>query len=667
MNSKEQMVVNAIRILSAEAVEKAKSGHPGMPMGSAAMAYAVWGKQMKHNPKDPNWPDRDRFVLSSGHGSMLLYSLLHIFGYGLTIEDLMQFRQFGSLTPGHPEYGHTKGVETTTGPLGQGIANAVGMAMAETHLADKFNREGFKLVDHHTYCILGDGCLMEGISHEACSLAGTLKLNKLIALYDDNEISIEGDTDIAFREDVPARFRAYGWNVIDVGNGNCHAQVNAALELAKASDKPSLIVCHTQIGYGSPKQGQAAAHGEPLGAANIEATKKALGWPHDEPFRVPDEVYEMAALAAERGQVAEHEWDKLFEAYKAQYPELAQEWAVWHSDGLDFDPLEDEELWSFSSKAATRTACGDILNKLARKVPNLFGGSADLAPSNKSYMKGKGDFSAEDRSGANLHFGVREHAMAAISNGIALHGGLRAYCATFFVFSDYMKNAMRMSSIMDLPVSYILSHDSIGVGEDGPTHQPVEQLAGLRAIPGLIVFRPADSHEMAAGWITALTTKHPTALVTTRQDLPLYENSKQNALRGGYVLADCEGTPDVILMASGSEVEQCMGARELLGAEGVKARVVSMPSFELFEEQDEAYRQAVLPKAVRARVAVEAASSISWGKYVGLDGATVCMDTFGASAPYKQLFPRFGFTVENVAEKARQVLAARKGSLRGDS
>ncbi len=656
MHKCDHLVVNAIRVLSAEAVQKANSGHPGMPMGAAAMAQALWGKAMTHNPKNPHWPNRDRFVLSSGHGSMLLYSLLHLYGYGLTLDDLKQFRQFGSKTPGHPEHGHTAGIETTTGPLGQGIANAVGMAMAEAHLADKFNREGYKIVDHYTYTILGDGCMMEGISHEACSLAGTLKLSKLIALYDDNEISIEGDTDIAFREDVPARFRAYGWNVIDVADGNCRHNVSAALRLAKGSDKPSLIVCHTAIGYGSPKAGMASAHGEPLGDANIAAMKAQLDWPCKEAFEVPKEVYEYTQEVARRGAEKEKAWEALFEAWAKQYPDLAKEWDAWHADGLGFDPLKDEELWSFSGKAATRNACGDILNKLATKVPNLFGGSADLAPSNKSYMKGKGDFSAEDRSGANLHFGVREHAMAAICNGIQLHGGLRAYCATFFVFSDYMKNAIRMSSIMDLPVAYILSHDSIGVGEDGPTHQPVEQLAGLRAIPGAIVFRPADSCEMAAGWITALTAKHPVCLVTTRQDLPLYENSKQNALKGGYVLSDCDGTPDVILMASGSEVEQCMGAQAELAKEGVKARVVSMPSFELYEAQSAAYKESVMPKHVRARVAVEAASSLSWGKYVGLDGATVCMDTFGASAPYKLLFPHFGFTVENVVKKAKEVI-----------
>lgn len=653
----EQLVVNAIRILAAESVQKAKSGHPGMPMGAAAMAYAVWGRQMKHDCSDSKWLNRDRFVLSSGHGSMLIYSLLHLFGYGLTIEDLKQFRQFGSLTPGHPEYGHTNGVETTTGPLGQGIANAVGMAIAEKHLAAKFNREGFPVVDHYTYCILGDGCMMEGISHEACSLAGTLKLNKLIALYDDNEISIEGSTDIAFREDVPARFRAYGWNVIDVADANCFCQVDAAITLAKKSDKPTLLVCHTHIGFGSPKEGQAAAHGEPLGDDNILATKKNLGWPCEEPFGVPAEVYEQTAKTAAKGKAAHEAWDELLADYFKAYPELEKEWNVWFSDELPVDLINDEAFWEFEGAAATRNTSGVVINRLAERIPNLLGGSADLAPSNKTYMKGKGDFSDETPDGNNMHFGVREHAMAAICNGMKLHGGVRPYCATFFVFSDYMKNAMRMSSIMDLGIPYVLTHDSIGVGEDGPTHQPVEHLAGLRAIPGLIVFRPADSKEVAAGWIAAMTEKHPVALVLTRQNLPLYEKSGKDALKGGYIISDSEkATPDCLLMASGSEVEQCVEAQKLLKDEGIDARVISMPSFELFEEQSDAYKESVMPKSVRARVAVEAASTFGWHKYVGLDGEVIGLDHFGASAPYKLLFKEYGFTAENVAAKAKKVL-----------
>ena len=654
--NKDNLVVNAIRVLSAEAVQKANSGHPGMPMGSAAMAYALWGKQMKFNPAAPKWDDRDRFVLSSGHGSMLMYSLLHLFGYGLTIEDLKQFRQFGSKTPGHPEYGHTIGVETTTGPLGMGIANAVGMAMAEKHLAAKFNKEGFPVVDHYTYCILGDGCMMEGISHEACSLAGTLKLNKLIALYDDNEISIEGDTDIAFREDVPARFRAYGWNVIDVKEGNCWKQINSAIEIAKKSEKPTLIVCHTEIGFGSPKQGMASSHGEPLGWDNIALTKKNLGWPCEEAFEVPAEVYACTAETAKCGAAAQEAWNELMAKYAAEYPELKAEFDKWVS-GEIVDLTKCEDLFAFEKGNATRNSGGEVLNRLTKYVPNFFGGSADLGPSNKSVMKDKGEFSAETPEGDNIHFGVREHAMAAICNGIKLHGGLRPYCATFFVFSDYMKNAIRMSSIMNLGVPYILTHDSIGVGEDGPTHQPIEHLAGLRAIPGVIVFRPADSKETAAGWIAAMTEDHPVALVLTRQNLPLYEKSGLEALKGGYIISDCaKETPDVLLMASGSEVEQCIGAQEALKAEGIEARVISMPSFELFEAQSEEYKEAVMPKAVRARVAVEAAASMGWYKYVGLDGATVTLDHFGASAPAGLLFKEYGFTAENVAATAKKVL-----------
>ena len=656
MQANDVKVINAIRTLSADAIQKANSGHPGTPLGAAPMAYALWAKKLKHNPADPAWRNRDRFVLSAGHASMLLYSLLHLFGYGLTMDDLKNFRQLDSRTPGHPEYGHTVGVETTTGPLGQGIANAVGFAIAEAHLAAKFNREGYPVMDHYTYCILGDGCMMEGISGEACSLAGTLKLNKLIALYDDNEISIEGDTDIAFREDVPARYRAYGWNVIDVPNGNCFKLVSDAIEIAKHSDKPTLIVCHTAIGFGSPKAGMASAHGEPLGPDALQATKDALGWPCKEPFTVPAEVYEHIAEMMKKNEQAEEDWKRLFAEYREAYPELAGAWDFWFSKELPLDLIGDEDLWKFEGREATRNSSGMVLGKLATRIPSLFGGSADLAPSNKSYTKGRGDFSAEDRLGCNMHFGVREHAMSAISNGIALHGGLRPYCATFFVFSDYMKNGMRMSALMNLPVTYVLTHDSIGVGEDGPTHQPVEHLAGLRAIPGLNVFRPADSKETAAGWILSQTTSQPTALVLTRQSLPLYEKSGPAALKGGYVISDCEGTPDVLLMASGSEVEQCVEAQAILAGQGVKARVISMPCFELYDQQSDEYKESVMPKAVRARVAVEAAVSFGWHKYVGLDGATVTLDHFGASAPAGQLFKEFGFTGENVAATALKVL-----------
>ncbi len=652
--------VNAIRILSAEAVEKAKSGHPGMPMGAAPIAYSLWAQQMKHNPANPDWVDRDRFILSAGHASALLYSLLHLFGYGLPIEELKRFRQWDSKTPGHPEYGHTVGVETTTGPLGQGFANGVGMALAEAYLAAKFNRPGHTIVDHYTYVLSGDGCMMEGITSEAASLAGTLGLDKLIVLYDSNAITIEGDTNIAFREDVGKRFEAYGWQVLKVEDGNDVDAISNAIGDAKAEkSRPSLIIITTQIGYGSPaKQGKASAHGEPLGAENLKAAKEYLGWPYDEDFFVPEDVREHMASIKEKGIEAEKAWDEKWEAYAKKYPELAKEWELWHCDELPVDLLNDEEFWKFEGKEATRSSSGKVLNRLAKILPNLIGGSADLAPSNKSYMDGRGSFSAEDRTGANLHFGVREHAMAAMANGMALHGGLRAYVATFFVFSDYMKPAMRLSALMKLPVVYILTHDSIGVGEDGPTHEPVEHLAATRSIPNFTVFRPADSKETAAGWYAALTRKDsPTGLILSRQNLPLYKETGKDALKGGYILLDSEKeTPDIILMASGSEVELIYEAHGILKEKGIDARVVSMPSFEIFEEQSEEYKESVLPKAVRARLAVEAASSFGWHRYIGLDGDTITLDRFGASAPGGVLYEKFGFTVDNVVEKAESLV-----------
>ena len=657
MNQLDTRCINTIRVLAADAVQKANSGHPGAPMGMAPMAYALWQKEMRHSPRNPKWPNRDRFVLSSGHASALLYTLLHLYGYGLTMDDLKAFRQWGSKTPGHPEYGHTVGVETTTGPLGQGVANAVGFAMAEAHLAAKFNRPGFPIVDHYTYAICGDGCMMEGIASEAASLAGTLGLGKLILLYDDNDISIEGNTNIAMREDVPARFAAYGWHVQKVQDGNDADQIAAAVEAAKQDLRPSLIVVPTTIGYGCPaKAGKASAHGEPLGAENLAATKAFLGM-SEESFHVDAEVYAHAAEKVEAGAADEQAWNDLFARYAQAYPDLAKEWDLWHADKLPFDFESDADLWSFDGPAATRATSGTVLNKLAKRVPNFFGGSADLAPSNKSDIKGAGDFSKENYAGGNLHFGVREHAMAAICNAIALHGGLRAYAATFFVFSDYMKNAMRLSALMKLPVTYILTHDSIGVGEDGPTHEPIEQLAGLRATPNLLVFRPADGKETTAGWEVALTSGLPTCLVLTRQNLPQYEGSGVAALKGGYVLADSDKpTPDAILMASGSEVEQAMGAKALLKEQGVDVRVVSMPCMELFDEQDAAYRESVLPAAVRARVAVEAGATMPWYKYVGLDGAVIGLDHYGASAPAKLLFEQFGFTAQHVCEETLRVL-----------
>lgn len=657
----EQLSVNTIRILSAEAVQKANSGHPGLPMGAAPIAYELWANHMKHNPKNPNWLNRDRFILSAGHGSALLYTLLHLFGYGLTIEDLKSFRQFGSKTPGHPEYGHTVGVETTTGPLGQGIANAVGFAIAEAHLGAKFNTPEHKIVDHYTYVLTGDGCLMEGISYEAASLAGTLKLGKLIALYDSNNITIEGSTDIAFTEDVAKRFEAMGWQVLDVADANDLESLSEAIESAKAeTTKPSIIIVKTQIGYGCPgKQGKSSAHGEPLGEDNLKATKENLNWPGVEPFFVPDEVRTHMEEIVKKGQAYEEEWNALYEDYKKTYPELAKEWEAWNSKELPMDFLNSEEFWTFEEKpVATRICSGEVLNRLAKVIPNLMGGSADLAPSTKTLMNGKGDFGAENYRGANMHFGVREHAMAAIGNGMALHGGIIPYVSTFFVFSDYMKHSMRLSALMGLPVIYVLTHDSIGVGEDGPTHEPIEHLAALRSIPNFTVFRPADAKETAAGWYAALTRKNsPTALVLTRQNLPYYKETGKDALKGGYILVDSEKeTPDAILMASGSEVELIYEASRKLKAEGIDVRVVSMPSTDIFEEQSEEYKAAVLPKEVRARLAVEAASSFGWHKYVGLDGDVLTIDTFGASGPASVLFEEFGFTVDNVVNKVKKLI-----------
>lgn len=656
-NRLDQLAVNAIRVLSAEAIEKAKSGHPGLPLGCAPMAYTVWSKFMKHNPNNPEWADRDRFVLSAGHGSMLIYSLLHLFGYGLGMEDLKSFRQLDSKTPGHPEFGHTKGVETTTGPLGQGICNAVGMAMAEAYLAQKFNTADFKVVDHYTYAIAGDGCLMEGVASEASSLAGTLGLGKLILLYDSNNISIEGNTEIAFREDVAKRYEAYGWQVITVKDGTELAAISAAIESAKhETSKPSLIVVKNIIGYGCPaKQGKSSAHGEPLGEANLEELKKNLGWTSPA-FETPAELKEYMENTVQALQKKEEAWNELFKAYATANPQLAEEWALWYSGKVNVEALESEAFWSFEKPMATRDSSGELINRLTKIVPNLIGGSADLAPSNKTYMKERGDFSAENRSGSNLHYGVREHAMAAIANGISVHGGLKNFVATFFVFSDYMKGAMRISALMKQPVTYVLTHDSIGVGEDGPTHEPIEQLAALRSIPNMTVFRPADAKESAAAWYLAMTKQDgPVSMVLTRQVLPLYEETGKEALKGGYILLDSE-KPEVLLMASGSEVKLVYEAGKALQQKGIAARVVSMPSFELFEAQGEEYKEKVLPKSVRARVAVEAASSFGWHKYVGLDGAVVALDHFGASAKAEQLFELYGFTTENVIQKALDVL-----------
>ena len=655
----DELSVNSIRILSADAIQKANSGHPGLPLGCAAIGYELWANHMKHNPADPKWANRDRFVLSGGHGSMLLYSLLHLFGYGLTKEDLMNFRQWGAKTAGHPEYGHTVGVEATTGPLGQGMAMAVGMAMAEAHLASTFNKEGFPVVDHYTYVLGGDGCMMEGISSEAFSLAGTLGLSKLIVLYDSNRISIEGSTDLAFRENVQERMASFGFQTITVEDGNDLTAIGAAIEAAKAdTTRPSFITIRTEIGYGCPaKQGTASAHGEPLGEENVKALRENLQWPYDEAFFVPDEVYQNYADIASEKAKAEDEWKKMFEAYTVQYPDMAALWNRYH-DADDAKRLwDDAEFWAEQEKAeATRSLSGKTINVLAGKLPNLFGGSADLAPSNKTNMKDGGDFAKENYAGRNIHFGIREQAMAAIGNGLMLHGGLKAYVSTFFVFSDYCKPMMRLSALMGLPLTYVYTHDSIGVGEDGPTHEPIEQLAGLRAMPNLNVFRPCDATETQAAWYSAMTsTSTPTALVLSRQNLAPMPGSSKEALKGGYIIDDCTGTPDAILLASGSEVGCAVEAKKILEAEGKKIRVVSMPCTELFDSQSAEYKESVLPNAVRRRVAVEALSSFGWGNYVGLDGKTVTIDHFGASAPGKVLFEKFGFTAEHVAETVRSL------------
>lgn len=658
MQANDVKVINAIRTLAADAIQKANSGHPGTPLGAAPMAYTLWAKRMKHNPADPAWRNRDRFVLSAGHASMLLYSLLHLFGYGLTMEDLKNFRQLDSKTPGHPEYGHTVGVEITTGPLGQGVSNAVGMAMAEKHLAAKFNRPGFPVVDHYTYALMGDGCVMEGISGEASALAATLGLGKLILFYDSNDITIEGHVGLALREDTAKRYEAYGWHVQKVADGEDIDAIAAAIDNAKADPRPSLIVVTTKIGAHCPaKEGKNSAHGEPLGEENVRELKKNLGLDPDKQFYVEPEAYEECAKVAAAGAEAEREWDELVKAYAAQYPELYAEMEQWYA-GYAPDLENDEAYWQFADKKdATRNTSGIVLGRLAERIPNLIGGSADLAPSNKTYIKGRGDFSAETPEGSNLHFGIREQAMAGIVNGMQAHGGLQTYAATFLVFSDYMKHGIRLSALMKLPVLYVLTHDSIGVGEDGPTHQPIEHLAALRSMPNVYLWRPADGRETAAAYAQALKLHGPSCFALSRQNLPQYEGSGKAAMKGGYVLSDSKkAVPDVILMASGSEVEQVMEAQQLLAQEGIDARVVSMPCFAMFDAQSEEYKESVLPKAVRARLAVEAATSFGWHKYVGLDGDVLTIDHFGASAPAGELFKRFGFDAQHVAQKAKALV-----------
>ncbi len=660
----EEMSVNAIRVLSADAIQKANSGHPGLPLGTAPVAYELFAKHMNYNPHNPDWVNRDRFVLSGGHGSMLLYSLFHLFGIGnLSLEEVKNFRQFGSLTPGHPEYGHTVGVEATTGPLGQGMAMAVGMAMAEAHLSSVFNKEGFPVVDHYTYVLGGDGCMMEGISSECFSLAGTLGLSKLIVFYDSNNISIEGSTDIAFTEDVVTRFKAFGFQTIEVEDGNDLEAIGKAIEEAKADKtRPSLIKVNTLIGYGCPaKQGKASAHGEPLGVDNVAALKENINWPCKGDFEVPKEVYDHYKELADNMAKAEDKWNELFAAYVEKYPEMKELWDNYF-DGYDMSDLfNSDEYWAKGDKPeATRSTSGTILNMIKRAMPNLIGGSADLAPSNKTNMKDAGDFSKDNYAGTNLHFGVREQAMAAIGNGLALHGGLKAFVATFFVFSDYVKPMARLSALMKLPLTYVFTHDSIGVGEDGPTHEPIEQLAAFRSLPDFTVFRPCDRTETAAAWMYAVENEcGPTGLVLTRQNLPQMEGSSKDALKGGYIIAESEkAVPDAIIIASGSEVSLAVNAKEELKKSGIDVRVVSMPSMELFDKQSAEYKESVLPNAVRKRVAVEALSDFGWYKYVGLDGKVIAMEGFGASGPAATLFEHFGFTVDNVVKTVKEVVNA---------
>lgn len=660
----EEMSVNAIRVLSADAIQKANSGHPGLPLGTAPVAYELFAKHMNYNPHNPDWVNRDRFVLSGGHGSMLLYSLFHLFGIGnLSLEEVKNFRQFGSLTPGHPEYGHTVGVEATTGPLGQGMAMAVGMAMAEAHLSSVFNKEGFPVVDHYTYVLGGDGCMMEGISSECFSLAGTLGLSKLIVFYDSNNISIEGSTDIAFTEDVVTRFKAFGFQTIEVEDGNDLEAIGKAIEEAKADKaRPSLIKVNTLIGYGCPaKQGKASAHGEPLGVDNVAALKENINWPCKGDFEVPKEVYDHYKELADNMAKAEDKWNELFAAYVEKYPEMKELWDNYF-DGYDMSDLfNSDEYWAKGDKPeATRSTSGTILNMIKKAMPNLIGGSADLAPSNKTNMKDAGDFSKDNYAGTNLHFGVREQAMAAIGNGLALHGGLKAFVATFFVFSDYVKPIARLSALMKLPLTYVFTHDSIGVGEDGPTHEPIEQLAAFRSLPDFTVFRPCDRTETAAAWMYAVENEcGPTGLVLTRQNLPQMEGSSKDALKGGYVIAESEkAVPDAIIIASGSEVSLAVNAKEELKKSGIDVSVVSMPSMELFDKQSAEYKESVLPNAVRKRVAVEALSDFGWYKYVGLDGKVIAMEGFGASGPAATLFEHFGFTVDNVVKTVKEVVNA---------
>ncbi|MEK6405473.1 MAG: transketolase [Acidobacteriota bacterium] len=661
----DQLCIDTIRTLAMDGVQQANSGHPGTPMALAPVAYVLWDRYLRHNPRNPQWPNRDRFVLSAGHASMLLYSMLHLSGYDLPLEELKRFRQWGSKTPGHPEYGLTAGVETTTGPLGQGVANSVGMAIAERWLAAHFNRPGHEIVNHRVYAVAGDGCMMEGVSQEAASLAGHLRLSNLTWIYDNNHITIEGNTALAFSDDVAARFTSYHWNVLRVGDANDTDLLDRVLQTAsKETERPSLIIVDSHIAWGAPnKQDTSAAHGEPLGEEEIRLTKERYGWPPEAKFLVPDEVSKYTDRSVARGRKAEDEWNGRLAAYKAAHPALAEEWdcmqrgelpSGWDQGIPTFPPDE--------KGVAGRDASQKVLNAIAPRVPWLIGGSADLAPSTKTRMNEGGDFEAGSYGGRNFHFGVREHAMGAILNGMVL-SKVRAYGSGFLIFSDYMRAPIRLSSLMEIPVLYIFTHDSIGVGEDGPTHQPIEQVISLRAIPQLLVIRPADSNEVAEAWRVMMgSSHHPIALILSRQPLPTWDRTKYGAAsglkQGAYVLADSAGSPEVIFMGTGSELQLCVAAHEQLKAEGVKSRVVSMPCWELFERQPVEYRESVLPASVRARVAVEAGTSLGWRRYTGIDGRIIARREFGASAPLKELLKQFGFTVEKVVAAARESMTA---------
>jgi transketolase len=656
----QSLAINTVRMLSIDAIQKADSGHPGLPMGAAPMAYALWHNHLQHNPRNPSWANRDRFVLSAGHGSMLIYSLLHLSGYDVSLEEIKRFRQWGSITPGHPEYGETPGVETTTGPLGQGAANSVGMAVAEAYLASYFNRPGYEVVNHHTYALVGDGDMMEGVCVEAASLAGTWGLNKLIWLYDDNKITLDGDAEMTFTEDVGARFRAYGWNTIRVEDGNDVAALNEAIQTAKTSTTgPTLILVRTIIGYGSPnKQGTSKAHGSPLGKDEIKLVKEFFGWPQED-FYVPGDALEHWREAVDKGSELQEKWSNLFNTWRASFPDLADDWDSAMSGRLPVGWDADIPTFVPGKNLATRNVSGDVLNAIAKHIPTMIGGDADLAGSTKTLIKGAGNTGKGNAAARNLRFGVREHAMGAIVNGLALHGGIvKPYSATFYTFSDYMRPSMRLAALMNLPTVFVFTHDSIGLGEDGPTHQPVEHTAALSTIPNLTTLRPADANETAAAWRVAMTLPNPVALVFTRQDLPVLqgEHIRHGVARGGYVLADCDGMPDIILIGRGSEVHLAHEAYKTLTAEGVKVRLVSMPSFNLFEEQPVQYRNSVLPPQVTRRVSIEAGVTFGWDRYVGLNGAMIGLNRFGASAPYETLYAEFGITAEAVLKAARELL-----------